>query len=185
MSELLHVPAPELRLDLACGQHPKEGFTGVDLWADGCERVDLLAFPWPWADGSVTEVHCSHFIEHIPMRETAEGQDLFFAFFDELHRVLVPGGKATVIWPALKTVRAFMDPTHRRFIPAESLLYLDADWRKANALDHYRVKCDFAGSAVPTVPVETTLRHPEAQAWMFSIGWDRMFDFHATLTKKG
>ena len=56
-----------LKLDLACGQSPLKGFTGVDIW-DGAEVVqDLTIYPWPWEDSSVKEIHCSHYVEHIPL----------------------------------------------------------------------------------------------------------------------
>lgn len=176
-----------VRVDLACGQTPREGFTGYDLHApetDRVKRLDLLRFPWPLADASVDELHCSHFIEHIPMAETADGQDLLLAFFDECFRVLKPGGTMTVIWPSLKSVRAFQDPTHRRFIPGETMGYLSAGWRKANALDHYRVACDFEiRSVAPTIHQDTALRSAEAQAWMVQGMWDRTVDWHAVLAK--
>lgn len=176
------VKAPELvKLDLACGQSPREGFHGVDLSAPNAQKVNLLEFPWPWADSSVDEVHCSHFIEHIPM-EYIDGKDLFFAFFDELWRVLKPNGKATIIWPALKSDRAFQDPTHRRFIPATTMAYLSRSWRETNKLDHYNVRCDFGSNVAPTVPSELMLLHPEAQARRFNESWNTTFDYVATLT---
>lgn len=176
-----------VRIDLACGQRPREGFTGYDLNApetDSVKRLDLLRFPWPLASDSVDELHCSHFIEHIPMTETPDGRDMLLAFFDEAFRVLKPGGTMTVIWPALKSVRAFQDPTHRRFIPGETMGYLSAGWRKANSLDHYRVSCDFEiRSVCPTIPEEMAGRSAEAQAWMISGMWDRTVDWHAVLAK--
>lgn len=138
-------------------------------------KLDVLQFPWPWEDSSVDEIHCSHFIEHIPM-ELRDGQDLFFAFFDEVYRVLKPEGSATFIWPDLQTTRAFMDPTHRRFIPKESMLYLNADWRKQNRLDHYRVKCNFAANINHSCMAEMTLLHPEAQARRFNESWNTKID---------
>jgi hypothetical protein len=147
-----------VRLDFGCGQHCRKNFEGVDV----CNlksikhRVDLLKFPLPWSDSSVDEIWCSHYIEHIPAREVTNsdllldfddanmlGQDMFFAFFDECWRILKPNSNITLIWPALQTNRAFKDPTHRRFIPLETLPYLNAGWRKANSLDHYHVRCNF------------------------------------------
>jgi predicted SAM-dependent methyltransferase len=65
-------PPPGIRLDLACGQSPREGFEGVDFFAPNAKhKVDLLKFPWPWADNSVDEINCSHFVEHIPDREVS------------------------------------------------------------------------------------------------------------------
>ncbi len=196
------VMAPDGRprkLDLACGQTPREGFQGVDLLAAGAERMDLLRFPWPWADDSVDELHCSHFCEHIPARNVEardlvdvnpmtrdrfEGQDMFFAFFDEAYRVLKNGALFTVVVPALQSVRAFMDPTHRRFIPQESFLYLSLDWRKLQKLDHYRVRCDFGVDVGHTIPSEFGLFAPEVQARKFQESWNVVIDWHAKLVAK-
>ena len=53
-----------LRLDLGAGMRPKEGFIGVDIlpFKESVIRCDLRKAPWPWKDGSVDEVHCSHFL---------------------------------------------------------------------------------------------------------------------------
>ncbi len=137
MSEaLVLAKAPShLKLDLACGQMPHEGFEGVDLWEGAKHRLDLFRCPWPWEDGSVEELHCSHFIEHIPMEEIEHNgrkKDRLFAFFDECYRILKPGGRMTVFCPNARSNRAFQDPTHRRFIVAETFLYLHKPWRVAN-----------------------------------------------------
>lgn len=186
-----HAPQPvviatveqPLKLDLGCGQNPCEGFEGVDIGGDVAKhKVDLLKFPWPFETSSVDEVHCSHFVEHIPMALDESGKDLFFAFFDELYRVLKPNAKATIIWPALQSVRAFQDPTHRRFIPAETMLYLSDEWRKLNKLDHYRADCNFAVNVNPTVQQAETLRHPTVGTNRLREMWNVAVDFHAILT---
>lgn len=198
MSEELKLanPVPTLKLDLACGQSPREGFEGVDLLApDVKHRVDLMKFPWPWADNSVLELHCSHYVEHIPCREVEErdlrddpaaharfvGQDMFLAFFDECHRILVPDGAMKVIVPCGRSNRAFQDPTHRRFLMQESFLYLNAEWRRINKLDHYRARCNFGASANPTIPVEMTLLHPEAWNRRFNESWNVVIDWMVDL----
>lgn len=218
-----HHPPPELaapeapvRLDLGCGQRPAEGFEGVDLYAANAKhRLDLFKFPWPWATGSVDELHASHFVEHIPQRQVSGddlaevypnkeaaqggwftiangapartsfiGQNMFFAFFDEAYRILKPGGTFKVIVPALQSVRAFMDPTHTRFICAETFAYLNAEWRKAQGLDHYQVVCDFAGTITHSCLEEFNQLHPEAAARRFKEGWNTMHDFIAELVKR-
>lgn len=183
-------PQVSVKLDLASGQTPREGFQSVDLYAPRVDhRVNLRSFPWPWADASVDELHTSHFVEHLPMCEVKQGgrrKDLLFAFFDECFRILKPGAAMTVIVPALKTVRAFMDPTHRRFIPQETFLYLNAEWRRVNKLDHYQVDCDFlVANVLPTTQLEETLRSPEVQAKRFRECWDVALDLVATLKKPG
>lgn len=195
-----------VKLDLGGGQNVREGFECVDLNAPNPQhRVDLCKFPWPFEDSSVDEAHCSHFIEHIPNRDIAEGdilaqhsaaardrlhaefvgKDMLLAFFDELYRILKPESTALIIWPALKSVRAFQDPTHRRFIPAETMAYLAKDWRDMNKLDHYRVKCNFMSNVVHTMDQSMSLLHPEVQAKRFREAWDQTVDFHATLKPLG
>lgn len=136
-----------MKLDLACGNTPMEGYIGVDLTSPHAHiQLDLMKL-WPWEDNSVEAMHCSHFIEHIPTcwcrYDTRTTKDPFFWFFDEAYRVIEPGGLFRLQWPALRSVRAFQDPTHRRFIPLESMLYLNAKWRKQVNVSHYNVLCDW------------------------------------------
>jgi hypothetical protein len=183
-----------LKLDLAAGQVPRPGFQGVDLFT-GDHRVDLLSFPWPWADASVDEVVCSHFVEHIPMGFVdAAGvvhampgigrKDLFFAFFDELYRVLKPGAKAEIVVPYLMSHRAFQDPTHRRFLCEASFSYLMKPWRDANKLDHYNVVCDFVAEAcIPVTDATEAARVPEVQASRRAHMWNVVADMVIVLRK--
>jgi predicted SAM-dependent methyltransferase len=194
----MFVEKQEVRLDLGCGQSCQDGFEGVDLWSPTAKhRVNLFRFPWRFEDSSVDEIYCSHFVEHIPAREVEDkdidgliardfiGKDMLFAFFDECHRILKPRGKMKVIVPALQSTRAFQDPTHRRFIPAEMFGYLSKEWRTANKLDHYRVVCDFEITINHTVLDEMNLLAPEVAMRRFRESWNTMWDFHADLVKKG
>jgi predicted SAM-dependent methyltransferase len=191
---VLAKPEITLKLDLACGQNIREGFEGVDMPTTPgiAHGVDLTKFPWPWADSSVLELHSSHFVEHLPMEfvdangnyvpcGTTGSRDLFFAFFDECHRILVPGGWMQVIVPCLRNNRAFQDPTHRRFLPAEAFLYLAKAWRDANKLDHYNVKCDFEINVSPTIPVELSVMTEEVQTNRMQNYWNQVVDLHAKL----
>lgn len=176
-------------------------------------RVDLFKFPWPWDDESVDELHASHFVEHIPNRDVEErdivrvpyeikpgwiassdgafhsraeeflGKDMFFAFMDECHRILKKDGRMKVIVPALQSSRAFQDPTHRRFIPAEYFKYVTALGRKEMGLEHYNVRCDFQVHVNHTCLEEFNLLTAEAAARRFREGWNTMFDLHFDLVK--
>ncbi len=193
------VNAPtEVKIDLACGQSCREGFVGADISpCKGVEHVlNLWQFPWPWETSSVDELHCSHHIEHIPMvyvernpneclyHEIPQGKckDLFVAFMDECWRILKPNGKLTVICPNARSNRAFQDPTHRRFIVAESFGYFNKKWRDDNKLDHYGIESDFEISVNPIISQEMTVLHPEAQARRFNESWNTVHDWHAVLT---
>lgn len=174
-----------LKLDLACGQNVRDGFTGVDKYT-GENRVDVLKFPWPWADNSVDEIHCSHFIEHIPMVEVEHQgrvKDLLFAFFDEAYRVLKPGALMTVICPCARSNRAFQDPTHRRFIVMETFAYLNRGWREFNKLDHYQVQCNFDFDVRPGTAPEEALRPTEVQMQRHNSMWNVVLDLMAVLKK--
>jgi hypothetical protein len=200
---LVETPSvPSLRLDLGCGQNPKEGFEGVDLYGDKAKhKVDLFKFPWPFADESVDEIHCSHFMEHVPAREIEErdlvrntgsddayrnkfvGQDMLFAFVDECYRILKPDAWMHVIVPSGRSNRAFQDPTHRRFFMQETFLYFNAEWRRINSLDHYRAKCNFGFDTGFSLPQEESLRAAEVQQARFQNMWNVTIDWIAKMKK--
>lgn len=122
-------PKPALKLDLGCGPHKKEGFTGVDaIEFPGVDIVlDISRAVWPWKNDSVEEAHASHVLEHFP----AAGR---FNFMNELYRVLKPGAKATIITPHWASCRAYGDLTHQ-WPPVSEFFwfYLKREWRMANA----------------------------------------------------
>jgi SAM-dependent methyltransferase len=166
-SKLKAVEVPTLlKLDLGCGPNKKDGFLGVDARPfDG--KVDLItdlsrktwffqkgSIPclmwgkrsdipdsgkeWYLPDGSVSEVHCSHFIEHLDAKARIN-------FVNELHRVLIDGGKATIVTPHWASNRAYGDLTHQ-WPPVSEMwfYYLDKNWRATNAPHNDFYTCDFA-----------------------------------------
>lgn len=186
-----------LKLDLGCGQNPKEGFEGVDLYGDKAKhKVNLFQFPWPFADNSVDEVHASHFLEHIPAREVEMrditagadpakylGADMLFAFMDECYRIMKVDAWMHVIVPSGRSNRAFWDPTHRRFFMQETFLYFSAEWRKIQSLDHYRINANFGVECNHSLPQEEGLRSAEVQAQRFHNFWNVTVDWIAKLKK--
>jgi predicted SAM-dependent methyltransferase len=138
-----------MKLDLACGQRCHEGFLGVDLrpGAGVSFVVDLFRTPWPFERASVTEVWCSHFIEHTP--------DLV-VFMDELHRILQHGAIATLTAPYYTSMRAYQDPTHMRSITDATFVYFSKAWREREGLSHYPIVADFE---------VVRLEHAPSPAW--------------------
>lgn len=183
-----------VKLDLACGQHPAPGFVGVDNYAPNAIKVDLFKFPWPWADNSVDELRCSHFVEHLPMcfvkddgtrdHVGAPNEDMFVRFFDEAWRIMKPGAKFEVIVPYLQSVRAFQDPTHRRFLSEANFMYLQAPFRQMNGLDHYGIKCDFQvmPNRLYANPYEQ-VKNPETQQQRAMNFWNTVSDIVVLLIK--
>ena len=130
-------PPKLLKLDLGCGKTPKDGFEGVDIIDFGQpHKVDLTS-KWPWADGSVEEVHCSHFAEHLTPPQRIH-------FVNELYRVLAPEGKCQLIVPHWASGRAYGDLTHQWPPVAEMwFYYLSKEWRESQAPHNVDYKCDF------------------------------------------
>lgn len=148
-------PKPLVKLDLGCGNNKREGFTGVDsIKFDAVDIVADLTQPWPWADNSVDEVHCSHFIEHL------EGQQRIF-FANELYRVLKPGCFATVIFPDWANDRAYGDMTHK-WPPMSGFwfFYLSREWRLG-----------IEGKVPGNAPHDDIKYNPNGYSCDFDAGW--------------
>jgi len=123
-----------IKLDIACGQNKKAGFTGVDIWSGADIVWDLSRYPWPFKDCSVDEIHCSHYIEHVT--------DLI-SFMNEMYRIMKFGAQASLIAPYYTSVRAWQDPTHVRNISEVTFWYFNNEWRTRGGLDHYPITADF------------------------------------------
>lgn len=175
----LEQAAPLLRLDLGAGKNRRDGFTSVDIRPfDGVDIVADLSKPWPWDNDSVSEVNASHFIEHLDGPERVH-------FVNELHRVLVNGGKATVVTPHWASTRAYGDLTHK-WPPVSEFwfYYLDKGWREANAPHNDGYACDFSATWGYSMRPEIMLRNQEFQ--QFAMTWyaEARQDMIATLIKK-
>lgn len=195
-------PSQGLRLDLGCGKNKKAGFVGVDREAfEGVDRVlDLVAYrrpppvapgqrlllggppefeAWPWPDASVSEVHCSHFIEHLDAEERAH-------FVNELYRVLAPGGKATIIAPSWSSGRALGDPTHK-WPPVAPMwfMYLQRKWREDQAPHTAAIySCDFAITWSLSYGPELAARNQEYVQFALQHFTDAAQDIVATFVKQ-
>jgi SAM-dependent methyltransferase len=126
-----------VKLNLACGEKQREGWENWDISPDCLpgKVVDVLKFPWEVRDGEVSEIYCSHFIEHI-------GSE-FIPFMEECWRVLTPGGIAHFETPYYTSVRAWQDPTHKRPISEFTFHYFNKEWLKSQGIGHYNIKADF------------------------------------------
>lgn len=168
-----------MKLDLGCGQNKKDGFVGVDCRNfKGVDKVADLTKKWPWKNGSVEEVHCSHFIEHLTAAERIH-------FANELHRVLKPGGKCTLIVPHWASCRAYGDLTHQ-WPPVSEFwfYYLSKDWRVTNAPHNDGYTCDFECTWGYSLHQELQARNQEYQMHAMTFWKEAAQDIIATLTRK-
>jgi len=186
-----------LKLSLGCGDNKPEGFKGVDLikTASADYVIDLFKFPWKeFADESVDEIECSHFVEHIPHGDGFH--DPFFQFFDEIYRILKPAefdpnnpnipikGFVNIVCPYYSSMRSWQDPTHQRAISEASFLYLNKQWRIDNRLDHYDVNCDFDFTYGYLVSPERQNRSAETQAFAVQHYINAVSDLQVMLIKR-
>ena len=184
MTKKQHTPA---RLDVACGQNKAEGFTGIDIAGDADIVHDLFVFPWPIKTGSVEEVRCHHFVEHIPHHREGWTRDGWFLFWDEMWRICKPGARIEITHPYGRSDRAWWDPTHCRAVVDQSWYYLDAQWRDTQGLGHYPTVSDFevvsiSGLGVPDVIMN---RNEDFRAFAQSFYVNVYADLHVILEKRG
>lgn len=206
MSALPAIPSSTelLKLDLGAGTRPKDGFVAVDSRAfdgvhivcDLAEHKPLRGVPdelqfmkrhapykpenyvaWPWDHNSVDEVHCSHMLEHLTKPERVH-------FANELHRVLKPGGKATIITPHAFSVRAYGDLTHEWPVVSFWYLYLNAAWRKENAPHNDGYTCDFDHGYGFGLHPTVQARNQEYQNYAVVHLLEGAQDLYVTLTKR-
>ncbi len=171
-----------IKLDLGCGRSCQPGFIGVDLYADEAQiKHDLFKFPFPFKPESVDEIHCSHFIEHIP-------QEKRWPFFEECWRMLKPDGIMKITVPNWKSERSYGDMTHQ-WPPVTAMFfwYLNKGWREANKLTYgpYDIKANFDHAAGPAgISPAFNQRAHEVQIYHCTHSLESYQDMWVTLTKK-
>ena len=166
-----------VRIDIGCGKSCKEGFDGIDAMDFGQKYVHDVRTGLPFDDGSVEEVHCSHFIEHLTWPERV-------GFINELYRVMQVGAKCALILPHWASCRYYGDPTHKEPFSEFAFYYLSKDWRDANA-PHVGYVCDFEASWGYSLNPAITTRNMEYQQYATANFKEAIQDLHATLIKRG
>ena len=82
---------------------------------------DLRVHPLPFADEEFDEIHAYEVLEHLAQQGDYE---FFFKEFTEYNRILKPGGLFFASCPAATSVWAWGDPSHKRIVSKESLVFL-------------------------------------------------------------
>jgi SAM-dependent methyltransferase len=107
-------------LNLGCGNAQMENAVNHDLvrhspWVDVAHDLEIV--PWPWVAETFETVWAMDLLEHLHLG--------FIGFFDEVWRILQPGGTVLVRTPMWNSPNAAIDPTHVRCYHPESFHYLD------------------------------------------------------------
>lgn len=85
-----------MKLNLGSGNTKLDGFISVDLYDTEADvRADITELPFD--SESVNEIVCYQAIEHIPYQKSQQ-------LFDEMYRVLKPGGTAIIETPDIDVV---------------------------------------------------------------------------------
>jgi SAM-dependent methyltransferase len=183
----------EIKLNLGSGPTKMEGFLSVDsIEFPEVDVITDLTKKWPWKNNSVTEAHASHVVEHFTAWDRVH-------FINELYRVLIPGGKATIVTPHWCNCRAFGDPTHE-WPPVSEFwfYYLSKEWRlgdkeknippNAPHTDAKYIKggfaCDFDATWGYSLHPAMQSRNQESQQFMVQFYKEAIMDIIGTLVKK-
>lgn len=118
-----------------------EALTTLDMNADHHPDVvhDLEVLPYPFESDSFDEVHAYEVLEHLGRQGDYRA---FFAQFEELWRILKPGGYLCGSSPAKASPWLWGDPGHTRAITPECFVFLSQEeYRKQvgkTAITDYR-----------------------------------------------
>ncbi len=120
------------------------------------EIIDLFKVPWHWPDNYFDGALLAHVMEHCPheikladdsprAQELAQCQDMWYAVFAELHRVLSPGSMVHIISPFAWSQGANFDPTHTRYLLPETFSHSmrpdpNAPFEYANGNLHFETR---------------------------------------------
>jgi SAM-dependent methyltransferase len=118
----------------------------ITLDADARLGPDLVCAlghaPIRLANDSVDVAVAHHVLEHIGWQgDTNE----WFYFWEDLYRVLKPGGLLKFESPLASSTWAWADPSHTRALSPESFVFFDQDsYRVAGSnISPFRIRCDF------------------------------------------
>jgi hypothetical protein len=104
-------PAALQKLNIGCGFNGIPGFVNVDK-STACHPdvvFDVETQPWPWPNGSITEILFFHSLEHM-----APDPGAFLGIIRELYRVSAPEARIRIICPHPRHDDFINDPTHVR-----------------------------------------------------------------------
>ena len=109
-----------INLDVGCGNKKQHGFVGMDKRElPGVDIVwDLEKFPYPVDDNDCLVIVASHIVEHIKPWLT-------IPMFDELWRIMKPGGQLAIVTPYAGSPGYWADPTHCNGFTENTFLYFD------------------------------------------------------------
>lgn len=112
-------------LNVGCGADIKEECVNMDAFYKD-ERIvnhDMCDIPWPFPSNTFKTIYASHVLEHIPLKWNGK-QDIIMDIFDEMWRILKPGGRLITRTPMAQTATDYGSPQHfRRWSPDSAYIF--------------------------------------------------------------
>ena len=132
-------------LSASWDEHTEVWHLDADLALNPTLRCTLGTDDIDLDDDSVDLVIAWHVLEHI------KGSDAWFKAWEDLYRVLKPGGWIYAESPYYDSIWAWSDPTHVRAISEHSLIFFSqASYRVPDSMiSPYRLRCDFQFLSMP------------------------------------
>ena len=127
-------PAHHNLLPLEIYQATDTVWDNVDMHANaGVNLVaDIFRYPWPLESDTYDVALASHILEHIPHGVIRHGQleslvGGWWAWWEEVGRVLKPGGVIYCLVPYAFSLSGMSDPTHTRYLTHQTFGYFMPD----------------------------------------------------------
>lgn len=131
-----------MKLNLGSYLFPLEGYHNVDIlaWKGVDEVADLNRLPWPWKDGTFSEVRAYDIIEHLGKLTKVE-------IMSELARITRPGGLVSIRVPSM------YHPSSLQSLQHAHVFYLDS-FERNYAQPHFElvsrsVSLNYGGREIP------------------------------------
>jgi hypothetical protein len=116
---------PPFKVNLGAGTDIQPDYINVDMISlPGIDVVhNLMKYPWPFDDNSVSHIRAIDVIEHLPPYIGEEHGVI--KFIEEAHRILQPGGELFIQTPGWRAEFLWIDPTHVRGFDIQSMDFFD------------------------------------------------------------
>lgn len=106
-----------IRLNIGCGNLPKEGYKNIDISKEAkADEYYDASKEIKEEDESVEEIHCGCMMEQI---------DDLVLFLNECHRVLKDGGELNGYVPSTDPSVLHLDPMDKKFFQIDSFNYFN------------------------------------------------------------